>query len=122
MLLNPRYDLLEVVLHRAGVEEIARGVAIVQGAIDVVRLALEHTDAIVQLLGHAVVLVTAYIARLGEHGVVSGDLCDIRVFAIAEFEVVVAWLRILRQRCRACGGPSWCPGPVTTANFDERVA
>jgi hypothetical protein len=82
-------------------------------------LALEHTDAIVQLLSYAVVLVTAYIACLGEHGVVSRDLCDVRIFAITEFEVVVAWLRILRQRCRACGGSSWCPGPVSTADVDN---
>jgi hypothetical protein len=74
-------------------------VAVVQGTIDVVRLALKHTDAIVQLLSYAVVLVTAYIARLGEHRVVSRDLCDVGVFAVTEFEVVVAWLRILRQRC-----------------------
>jgi hypothetical protein len=119
---DPCYDLLQVVLDRAGVEEIARCVAVVESTVDVVGLALQHANAIVQLLSHAVVLVTAYVALLSERRIVSSDLGDVGIFAVAELEVVVARLCVLRQGCRACGRSSRCPGPVATANVDDGLS
>lgn len=66
MCFDPCHDFLQVVLDGAGVEEIARRVAVVEGAVDVVSLALEHADTIVQLLSYVVFLITAYVSRRGE--------------------------------------------------------
>lgn len=67
MVLYPFGDLAEVVLNSAGVEQVARGMTVVESAVDIVSRALKHTNTIVKLLLYRVFLVARNIvlARVG---------------------------------------------------------
>lgn len=64
--------------------------AVVEGFIDVVDLALEHANAVVQLINDAVLLVASGIVLHCKGGVVGGDFGDVAVFPVAKLWVVVA--------------------------------
>ena len=75
--------------------------AVVERAVDVVRLALQHADPVVELLRHAVLLVRLHVALAREGRVVCGDFGDVGVLAGAELRVAVAGLRV--GGSRGCG-------------------
>ena len=51
---------------------------------------LTHADAVVQLVGDAVLLVASGVVLHGKGGVVGGDFGDVAVLPVAELGVVVA--------------------------------
>ena len=101
-------DVCEVFLSGAGVEEVARGVAVKDCVVNPVGLALQHADAIVELVGDAQGLVCGGVVGVDKGGVVGGDVGDVAVFAGAELGVAVAGLGICRGSgsggCAASGG------------------
>ena len=58
---------------------------------------LTATDTIIELGRHIEILVTCSVMRFVERTVVSDDVGDIAVLAVAEFDVVVARLRVGRR-------------------------
>jgi hypothetical protein len=94
---DPAGDVCEVFLRGAGVEEVAGGVAVEDCVVDPVGLALQHADAVVELVGDAQGLVCGGVVGVDKGGVVGADIGDVAVFAGAKFGVVVARLGV-------CGG------------------
>lgn len=68
----------------------------VDGVVDQVCLALNHTDAVVQLDGDTAVLVGSEVARLVESSIVGTNLGNVAVLAVAELRVVVAGCGVCR--------------------------
>lgn len=62
----------------------------VNGAVDIVRLALNHANAVIELNGNSAVLVGGEVARFVESRVVGTNLGDVAVLAVTELRVVVA--------------------------------
>ncbi len=102
---DPAGDICEVFLGGASIEEVAGGVAVEDCVVDVVGLALQHADAIVELVGDAQGLVCGGVVGVDKRGVVGGDVGDVAVFAGAELGVVVASLGV----CWG-GGGGCCAG------------
>ena len=69
----------------------------VDGAIGVVRLALYHADAIVELRDDAILLVTCCVVGSDEGRVVGANLGKTHVFAVAELRKVITSLCIRRS-------------------------
>ena len=92
--LDPARNGGQVGLHGPGIEQVARRVAVVQGAVQHVRLALQHAHAVVELGDDIQRLVAGGGVGPGEHGVVRGDLRDVAVPARAKLWVVVAELGV----------------------------
>lgn len=92
--IDPFTDGGEVCCDRPCVEDIAGRVAEMRRAIFEVHLALEETDAIVQLGGDWQGLVGSCIAGDDEGRVVGCDFSDVAIFPRAEFGVVVAGRRV----------------------------
>lgn len=90
MVANPGGDFVELAEISSGIEEVAACVATVNGAVHVVGLALNHADTIVELNSDRAVLVGCKVSSLVECGVVSDDLSDVAILAVAELGVVVA--------------------------------
>ena len=91
---DPGSNLTEVVLHRAFIEKIAGGMAVVQRAIGVVGLSLQHADAIVELLCYRVLLVTCRIVLTCEGRVMCANFGYVGILPAAELDIVVARLGI----------------------------
>lgn len=72
------------------------------------RLALNHTDTIVELNSDTAILVGCKVTPDVESSVVSDDLSDVAVFAVTELRVVVAGCGVRRLSTAAgtgtCGG------------------
>jgi len=111
---DPGGHVAEVGFDGAGVEEGAGGVAVVEGVVLHVRLALycvvrngqpalrrnrwgygrTHANSVIQLSDHAKFLVTRCVAGSHEGAVVCSYFCDVTVLSGAELRVVVARLCI----------------------------
>jgi hypothetical protein len=96
MVANPIAHFVEFFEVSASVQKVARGVATEDGSVDVVCLALNHTDTIVELNSDTAILVGREIAGNVESGVVSNDLGDVAVLAVTELRVVVAGCSVCR--------------------------
>jgi hypothetical protein len=67
---------------------------VVQLAIQDMGLTRENTDAVVELLCDAIILVPSCVVWAYKGRVVRTNLSNIGVLSIAEFGVVVAWLSV----------------------------
>jgi len=95
---DPGCYVCEVGKCGAGVEEVAGCVAVgdcLCGGI-VVSLALEHTDAVVQLGDDAELLICSCVVGIYKGRVVCGHVRDVAVLPVTKFGVVIAWLRVGR--------------------------
>lgn len=92
---DPIADFVELLEVSTSVQKVARGVTAEDRSVDVVRLALNHADTVVELNSDTAILVGCKVALDVEGGVVSDDLCDVAVLAVTELRVVVA-------RCGVC--------------------
>ena len=68
--------------------------AVVEGPVHEVGLALQHAYPVVELGCYVEGLVTAGVVFADEGGVVSANFGDVGVATGAEFGIVVAWLRV----------------------------
>ena len=68
--------------------------AVIDRVVDEVGLALEHTDAVVELVEDAEGLVGSGVVGGDEGRVVGGDVGDVAVFTGAKFGVAVAGLSV----------------------------
>ena len=86
----------EVGLDGTSVEKIAGSVAARQGTRGsiVMRLDLEHSYAVIELINDSQLLVGGCIVGHGEGAVMGSNVCDVAVFSTAELGIVVACLRI----------------------------
>lgn len=87
---DPAGDVCEVFLCGAGVKDVTGGVAVEYCVVYIVGLALQHADAVVELVGDAQGLVCGGVVGIDKGGVVGGDIGYVAIFAGAEFGVVVA--------------------------------
>ena len=90
MSLHPGGDGPEIGLCGPGIEDVARGVAVIDCVVDEMGLALKHADAVVELSEDGEVLVGGGVVGEDEGGVVRGDVGDVAVGAGAEGGVAVA--------------------------------
>jgi len=109
---DPIADFVELLEVSTSVQKVARGVTTEDGSVDVVRLALDHADTVVELDSDTAILVGCKVALDVESGVVSDDLCDVAVLAVAELRVVVAGCGVCRLSTAA--GASTCGGRGTS--------
>lgn len=82
--------------------------AVVEGVVDPVDLALEHADTIIQLIDDSKFLVACSISGDGKGSVVGAHLGDIAVFPVAKLGVVVARSSIAHSRSTACACGGHC--------------
>ena len=97
---QPGGNICKVRFGCTNVEKITGGVAVVDGIVYKMGLALEHTDAVVELIEDIEGLVSSDIVGGDERGVVSADEGDIAIPAGAELRVVIAGLGICRDGSR----------------------
>ena len=91
---HPASNISEIVLKGAGIEDVVGGVAGIDGAIDIVGLALDHADTVVELGDDRVGLVGSGVVGADEGGVVGADFGEGHVLAGTEFGVIVAGLGV----------------------------
>lgn len=94
MCAHPIGDISEVRFCAASIEQVAGCVAVVNGVIHEVCLALKHTYAVIQLSNDAVILIRGCVVGVDEWRIVGGDVCNIAILSRAEVGIVVARLRI----------------------------
>ena len=103
---DPIAHFVELFEVGASVQKLARSVATVDGSIDIVSLALNHTDAVVELNSNTAILVGCKVASDVKCGIVSDDLGDVAVLAVTELRVVVTGCGVCRSSTAA--GASTC--------------
>lgn len=96
VLADPVGDICKVGLGGAGIQKIARGVAVVDRIVEEMGLSLQHTNPIIQLGNDAVYLVRTSIIGVYKGRVVCCYVGHITIISGAEFRVIVARLGVGR--------------------------
>ena len=98
VLADPISDIRKVGFCGAGIQKVARGVAVVDRVVEEVGLPLQHTNPIIQLCNDVVDLVRTSVIGVYEGRVVRGYVGHITITARTEFRIIVASLGVGRLR------------------------
>ena len=113
--LHPGGNVCKILLRGACIEQVAGGVAVryrIRSGV-VVGLALQHADAIVELVEHRKLLIGGCIVGLDKGRIMGSDEGDIAVGAGAEFRIVVTRSGVRWGGAGGCSGSGGVGGTDT---------